>query len=87
MRLANIWKLWKKNRRLSFYESQHVMRRAAETAGPVDISWLSDEALMRIVEGEPGTIRAEAAHYCLEQRARERLASAVSGADAQPLRN
>jgi hypothetical protein len=81
MSLAGLWKLWMKQRRISFYDSQHAMRRAIETAGPVDIGWLTDEALMRIVEQEAGTLRAEAAHHRLEERARERLAAAIMGSN------
>lgn len=77
MLLSAFWKrLTKRRRRTSFYES-HLMRQAAETAGPVNISWLTDEALTRIIENEPYTLRAEAAHHQLEIRARERrIASA-----------
>ncbi|HEX7776533.1 MAG TPA: hypothetical protein VF449_08395, partial [Parvibaculum sp.] len=78
MLLTALWKHWMARRRMSFYESQHAMRRAVETAGPVDMSWLTDEALMRIVEAEPGSLRAEAAHHRLEERARERLAAAAA---------
>jgi hypothetical protein len=81
MLLSALWKTWMGRRRMSFYESQHAMRRALETAGPVDMSWLTDEALMRIVEQEPGSLRAEAAHHRLEERARERRAAAMTGSD------
>jgi hypothetical protein len=86
MSLMTLWKHWMRNRRISFYENQHAMRRAVETAGPVDMSWLTDEALMRIVEQEPGTLRAEAAHHRLEERARERRAAAMGDAST-PLAN
>lgn len=76
MLLSELWKrLTKRRRRVSFYES-HLMRKATETAGPVNISWLTDEALIRIVETEPHTLRAEAAHYELELRARQSHAAA-----------
>lgn len=71
-------KLFKRRRRVSFYDS-NLMRHAVETTGPVNISWLTDEALNRIVETEPHTLRAEAAHHELEARARDRLAAATSG--------
>jgi hypothetical protein len=78
MLLSAFWKrLTKRRRRVSFYESD-LMRKAAETSGPVNISWLTDEALDRIVTTEPHTLRAEAAHHELEMRARERRAAAMS---------
>jgi len=71
-------KLFRRRRKVSFYDS-NLMRRAIETSGPVNISWLTDEVLNRIVETEPHTLRAEAAHHELEARARERLAAATPG--------
>lgn len=80
MLLSELWKkLFKHRRRISFYDSK-LMRRAIETSGPTNMSWLTDEVLNRIVETEPHTLRAEAAHYELEARARERLAAATPGA-------
>ncbi|HEY4343055.1 MAG TPA: hypothetical protein VGN05_01805 [Parvibaculum sp.] len=77
MFLSAFWRrLTGRRRRVSFYDSD-LMRKAAETAGPVNISWLTEEALNRIVENEPHTLRAEAAHHELESRARERLAAAM----------
>lgn len=79
MLLLELWKkLFRRRRRVSFYDSS-LMRHAVETAGPTNMSWLTDEALNRIVETEPHTLRAEAAHHELEARARERLAAATPG--------
>ncbi len=85
MLLTAFWKkLTRRRRRVSFYDSD-LMRKAAETSGPVNISWLTDEVLNRIVETEPHTLRAEAAHHELEARARERRAAAIPS--AHPLVN
>ncbi|MGB3809149.1 MAG: hypothetical protein WA943_03575 [Parvibaculum sp.] len=73
MLLSAFWKhLTKRRRRVSFYETQHQMRRAIERPGPTDILLMSDEALKKIVEKEPRTLRGEAAHHELETRLRER---------------
>jgi len=69
MWLTRFWRyLTGQRRRVSFYDSA-VMRQAIETAGPVNMAWLTDEALEIIVETEPHTLRAEVAHHELEMRA------------------
>lgn len=79
MSLLDFWRLLTGRRRVSFYDSQEVMRRAVEEMDPMDLTSLSDEALWRIVEEEPRSIRAEAAHRQLEWRARERRLSPPDG--------
>jgi hypothetical protein len=69
MPLSRFWRhLKRRSRRVSFYDS-HVMREAFRTAGPVSVSWLTDEALHSIVENEPGSLRAEIARHELDLRA------------------
>lgn len=78
MSLADLWRLFAGRRRVSFYDSQEVMRRAVERNGPMDLTNLSDEALWRIVEEEPNSLRAEAAHRQLEWRVQARRMSKTS---------
>lgn len=69
MLLQDLWRHFRRRRhRVSFYESD-VMREAVKTSGPVNIGWLTDDALRKIVETEPNTIRSEYAHHELEMRA------------------
>lgn len=77
MLLFEIWRYLVGRRRASFYETQDAMRQAIETAGPVDISWLTEEALLHIAETEPHTLRAEAAMHEIESRMRERIVAAA----------
>lgn len=76
MLLQDLWKLFRRHRqRVSFYDSD-VMREAVKTSGPVNIGWLTDDALHQIVETEPNSLRSEYAHHELEMRAiRRRQAS------------
>ncbi len=69
MLLTRFWRYIRGQRhRVSFYDST-VMRQAVETAGPVNMAWLTNEALEMIVQSEPHSLRAEAAHHELEMRA------------------
>lgn len=68
MSLADLWRLWTGRRRVSFYDSQHVMRRAVEEKGPIDLTSLSDDELRRLVMEESNTARALAARHQLEWR-------------------
>lgn len=69
MMLTRFWRyLTRQKRRVSFYESK-VMRQAVEMAGPINLAWLTNEALETIVQTEPHTLRAEVAHHELEMRA------------------
>lgn len=67
--------LFRRNRRISFYESE-TMRQAAESAPPVQLAWLTDETLHRIVETEGNSLRAEIAAHEIEMR-QQRRASAL----------
>ena len=69
MLLMRFWRYMRgQKRRVSFYDSA-VMRQAVETSGPVNMAWLTDEALEIIVQTEPHTLRSEAAHHEFEMRA------------------
>ncbi len=77
MLLQDMWRHFRRHRRrVSFYDSD-VMREAVKTAGPVNIGWLTDDALREIVETEPNTIRSEYAHHELEMRAIRRRQSSM----------
>ncbi len=75
MSLSDFWKHLLGRRRMSFYDSQHVMRQAIASVGPIDFTCLSDDALRRIIEEEPASVRVEAARQQLAWRGYGRLAS------------
>lgn len=69
MLFTRLWRYMTGNRRrVSFYDST-VMRQAFEMSGPVNMAWLTSEALEIIVQTEPHTLRSEIAHHELEMRA------------------
>tara|TARA_R110000824_G_scaffold118960_14_gene272245 strand:+ start:380137 stop:380397 length:261 start_codon:yes stop_codon:yes gene_type:complete len=69
--------IFRRSSRISFYESE-TMRQAAESAPPIQLAWLSDEALHRIVETEGKSLRAEIAAHEIEMRQNRRTSSAAS---------
>lgn len=69
MSFSDFWRQLTGRRRMSFYDSQHVMRQAIANVGPIDLTCLSDDALRRIIEEEPASVRVEAARQQLAWRA------------------
>ena len=84
MLFSAFWKhLTRRRRRLSFYETQLTSGNGVDGGNP-NFSLFPDKTLEHIVEFEPNTLRAEAAHHELEKRARQhRKAAASSQAVAQ----
>ncbi|MEN6544209.1 hypothetical protein [Parvibaculum sp.] len=70
MSFSNLWRYLTRRRRISFYDSQHAMRAAIASLGPIDLTRLSDEELRHIVAEEPDSPRGEAARRQLDWRAR-----------------
>jgi len=80
MSFSYFWRHLIGRRRISYYESQHVMRQAIASVGPIDFTCLSDEALRHIIDEEPASVRVEAAR---QQLAWRRYGRAVGGRDMQ----
>ncbi|KAB7742763.1 hypothetical protein F2P47_01115 [Parvibaculum sedimenti] len=69
MSFMSFWKHLTRRRRISFYDSQHAMRAAIASLGPIDLTRLSDDELRRIVAEEPDSMRGDAARRHLAWRA------------------
>ena len=77
MTISQLWRrlTTRRRRRRSFYDTQHVMRRAVEATGPVDLRLFGDEDLRCILETDKNERRREAAEAELALRASRRGAS------------
>lgn len=83
MSISNLWRRLtnRKYRKRSFYESQEVMRRAVEMAGPIDMRLRSNEELHCVLETDKSTVRRQAAERELALRAsRHRHGEPIVGA-------
>jgi hypothetical protein len=72
MSIFSVWRrLFSRRRRykVSFYDSQEVMRRAVEAAGFVDVQDLSEDELRRIASADESDARRKAASVELANRA------------------
>ena len=81
MLTMSFWRRFSRRRRRhknSFYDSQHVMREAAQANAFGVLRYQTDEVLQRIVETEGGTPRADAAQRVLEERKGTQGASGAS---------
>ena len=77
MLFSTFWKhLTRRRRRVSFYDSQMMSGHGVDGEN-LNFSLFPDKTLERIIEFEPNTLRAEAAHHELEARARQRRAAAI----------
>ena len=65
----------------SFYDSQHLMREAAQADMLDSLRYLNDEDLQGIIDAEGGTRRAEIARSVLEGRKGNR-GGTVGGSDS-----
>lgn len=68
MSFMDFWKHLTRRRRISFYDSQHAMRAAIASLGPIDLTRLSEDELRRIVAEEPDSMRGDAARRHLAWR-------------------
>jgi hypothetical protein len=78
MSISELWRrlTTRRRRKRSFYDTQHVMRRAVEAAGPVDLRFFKDEDLRCILEADKNERRREAAEKELALRASRRHSDA-----------
>lgn len=74
MSISELWRrlTTRRKRKKSFYDTQEVMRRAVEQAGPVDLCRFSNEDLRCILETDRNERRREAAEKELALRASRR---------------
>ena len=74
MSISELWRrlTLRRRRKRSFYDTQDVMRRAIEEAGPVDLCLFRDEDLRCILETDKNERRREAAEKELALRASRR---------------
>ncbi|MEP0707605.1 hypothetical protein [Parvibaculum sp.] len=70
MSISGIWRrlTTRRRRKRSFYDTQEVMRRAVEAAGPVDLRLFSDEDLRCVVETDRNEQRRKSAEKELASR-------------------
>ena len=75
MLTISFWRLFSARHRRhksSFYDSQHLMREAAQSNAYGALSRLTDDELQNIADTESGTQRAEIARRALDERRKDR---------------
>lgn len=82
MWISAFWKyLTRRRRRASFYDTQLTSGHGVDGEN-LNFSLFPDKTLEHILEFEPNTLRAEAAHHELEKRAHQRRQTMSSNSEA-----